>query len=692
VPSPRSEVRTHRCSIAWPIALLALAAGAASADAQQPVLASDLPREGFIARTRSIDLNPVAGFDAGPYRVVVLIDDTDVTGILESTADGWRYDATLLPLPSGEHELVAWLIDDDATWREVLRETFRVPGAFGVEATTVEPTLDIGVKSRLASAFEPAVQGERDTYNDFDGQLGLDAGVVRHGGDRGALRAQLVGNSERNRALRFGELADEAPRVDLSSYVAQLRHRGVELSVGNVVAGGARHLIQGFNSRGGSLSLAAGSRLLVTAGAIHGSNVVGWDELLGVGEPDHRILTGSIAVEALQQPGALRVELTALDGSVLPRSGFDQGAITDAEASRGYALRLQSESLGRRLRLEGGFTRSRFDNPNDPALARDTVLVPVAAVTRDARYLQTSLDVVRSLRLGATRTARLTVGWAHERVDPLFRTVGSYVRADQLQHRWEVRGDIGGITISTNHARSRNNLDDIGSILTSHTRRTGLDLAVPLGNLLGGRDWLPALRWRTDRTHQFGAGVPVNGGFDESHVPDQVSTTHTLSADVRIGFAGLGYRYDVSRQDNRQPGRETADLERITNGFTAAITPLRTVSANIDVSWIDALNLERAETDRTRRLGLGLSWRPIGEAVLGVQLSDTHGENDVRMTAQDDRSWSVQIASPVPGLQRFGGRWLIRFARATNAARDGTGADLQRSNWMVDTGFNLSFR
>jgi hypothetical protein len=674
------------------VLLLLLLSASDAALAQSPALSADLPRDGFIARTHVIDLRSSMPLDPATQRVAVFIGGTDVSAILETTPTGWRYDGTLLPLPAGDHELVAWIVQGDTAWHEALRVTFRTPGALGIETAAVRPRLDLGIKSRLASAFEPAAPNERDTFNDFDGQLGIETEIVRHDGLRFTSRAQLAGHSERNRALRFSQLSDDAPKVDLSSYVVQARTGPLDLAMGNVSIGNARHLIQGFTSRGATAALDAGSRVQLAAGALHGSNPVGFDDLVGLGEPDHRILTASLGLEALRQPGALRVEVSALDGTILPSSGFNRGAITDAEASTGFALRVQSQALGRRLRVEGTITRSTFDNPDDPLLQNDTTLVAVERETRDARWLQASFDVLRGIPLGGGRTARLTMGWSNERVDPLFRSVATSVRADQLQNRWEMRGDVAGVSISVNHATSRNNLADLANILTSHNRRTGFDLNAPLATVLRGARWLPQLRWRADRTHQFGAGVPVNGAFTESHVPDQVSISHTAHVDTRVGPASISYRLERSKQDNRQVGREDADLETTTNAISAAVTPLRALSVRIDLAHVAALSRERDESDRTRRVGLDVSWSPLAEAVVGIQVSGTHGDSDARATTRDDRAWSVQWTSPMPGLRRFDGKWLFRFARSEHSAVTLDGDTLRRDNWMVDAGFNMSFR
>jgi hypothetical protein len=668
--------------------LLLLGAAFRPAHAQVPVLTSELLDGSVVDATRSLDIEASRALNADE-RLAVFVDGVDITPVLRATATKWTYDAAALPLQAGERELLAWIIVRDSVWHEALRVRFRVPGALDIDSAAVQPTLELGLKSRLASTFRPAAPGERSTFNDVDGRFELTGGLSHYGGLRFSTRAQFVGHSERNRALRFGDLQDDAPLVDLTSYVAEIAYRGVQLSAGNLSSGRARHLIQSFPSRGVGVALRT-DRIQFEASGLHGSNLVGWSDPLGLGEPDHRILTASLGLDALRD-GALRFELSTLNGSVLPRTGFNRGAITDAERSRGHAVALQSELFDRRVRLEAGLTSSRFDNPVDPEMAADTALVAVAEDTHTARYLLATVTLLRARSIGRGRTAALTSGFSHERIDPLFRSVAAFVRADQLQNRWELRADVAGITIAGNHTRAHNNLDGIPSILTSHTRRSGLDAALPLATVLRSRAWLPAFRFRADRVHQFGAGVPVNGGFSETHVPDQVSLDLGGSVDVRLPFGALLYRHDRSRQDNRQTGRENADLERTTHAVRATASPVRRVSASLDIAWIQAFSVERNETDDTRRIGASLDLMPFAESVLGIQLAMTRIVNDVRQDRRDDLGWSAQWASPVPGLRRFGGKLLLRFSHADHTARQDDDR-VRRENWMVDLGLNLRIR
>jgi hypothetical protein len=652
-----------------------------------------VPRDAFIAQDHAITLAFSRPLDERAERAAVFFGTTDVSDLFVRTPTELRYAAGVLPLPAGERDIVVYLVTESG-WQELARQPMHVVGRFGIESTRLAPSLDMGVKSRLASGREPAEPPpDRPTYNDFDGQLGFETEVVRLGGSRLATRSSFVGTSHRQSRLRFRDRGDDAPPIDLSSYLAQLRHGALEMAVGHVAAGNQRHLIDRFNSRGTTLVLSPGARLNASFAAMHGSNLVGWADLLGFTEPDHRMLNATLGVEALSTPGALRIEVSALDGSVLPNAGFNRGAVTDAEQSRGMAVRVQVTGLDRRLRLDGGFTRSRFDNPADPLLARGAELVPVQRETRNARYLETSLDVLRGVRLGGRRTARMTVGVTHERVDPLFRSVASFARADRLQNSVDVRGDVAGIGIGASHTRSENNLDEIPSILKALTRRTSVDLRVPVATVLGARPspWWPSLRYRIDRTHQFGAAVPAAGGFDPSHVPDQLSDNQTFGADWRWSRVAVGYQFGRAFQDNRQPGRENADLRTLSNGVTVSFTPVRRISLGANVSLVTAENLERDETDRTNRYSANATWQPLAASALALQFSNTQRENDGRGSTRDDRSFSAQWSSPVPGMARFGGKWHVRYSATINAARDPTlNLDTRREDWSLDSG--LSFR
>src|SRR5262249_22104225 len=194
-----------------------------------------------------------------------------------------------------------------------------------------------------------------------------------------------------------------------------------------------------------------------------------------------------------------------------------------------------------RFKLDAGFTRSRFANPSDPLLEQGLNVTPARETTRSARYADASLVLLREVEVNPQQKANLTFNFRHERVDPLFRSVGAVTQADRFQNLFELVGNIGDANFTVSHTRFNDNLDNLPSILKSLTRREGLNVNLPLSALLvpftvhrqptssqadgqangqtkgapNGQSfqWLPRLGFTVDLVHQFGAFLPVNGGF-----------------------------------------------------------------------------------------------------------------------------------------------------------------------------------
>jgi len=143
-------------------------------------------------------------------------------------------------------------------------------------------------------------------------------------------------------------------------------------------------------------------------------------------------------------------------------------------------------------------------------------------------------------------------------------------QADRLQDQLEARADVAGVSLQSSFSGARTNLDDVASILTTRTERSQLSIGVPVARVIGSRSfWLPALQYRTDRTHQYGDGIPANSGFSATHVPDQVSLNQAAQADWQIRKLTVGYSWNRSHQDNRQVGRESADLTVVRHALTS---------------------------------------------------------------------------------------------------------------------------
>jgi hypothetical protein len=681
-------------SHAWAL-VLALACGVTGGSAQE---AGRLEVTSELPAVLDRDAGVVVAFNRAPVapneRIAIYIDRTEVTALFRRGGDGreLRYEQGVVLLPEGEHELIVYVVNGTTGgWDEVGRSTFRTRGALGFYQSSADPNVTLGWETRLADGAEPETATQRRPDSDLDLQFRLSTEHVR---DNLTISSEvsLVGTNRQSQALRFREEGEDAPKVDLSSYRLDAVGGPLSLSVGHVSAGNQKHLVNSFASRGATLAVRPSERVDLTFTAQNGSNEIGWDDLLGIDEGDHRVLSGSVGIEALPTPGALRVELTGMSGSILPRAGFNQGVVNDAERSRGLGVRVTANAVDRRLRLDAGWASSTFDNPEDPTLNQDFDVVAVEEESSSARYLEASFDAIRNLRLGSSRTVGLSFGARHERVDPLYRSLGAFVRADQEANTWDVRAELAGLRVQASMGESRNNLGEIVSILTNRTDRTSVNIGVPVARIVGRRaSWLPEISLRRDRVHQFGEGIPENGGFTASHIPDQVSLNRSARADWRFSKVSFGVEWNRSEQDNRQEGRENADLNVTRRGGTIRFAPVRMLSVSVDLAHESSENVERDQTDETLRWGGQLQLQPFQRSSLSVRFSDTTTEDLLLTRGRANRQLNVQWSSMVPFMELAQGQYFLRWTRTMNSSFDTTfDRDDMRETWWLDLGLNFT--
>jgi hypothetical protein len=328
---------------------------------------------------------------------------------------------------------------------------------------------------------------------------------------------------------------------------------------------------------------------------------------------------------------------------------------------------------------------------------------------------------LRDVELNPQQKANLTFNVRHEQVDPLFRSVGAFAQADRFQNQFELVGALGEANFTLSHTRFNDNLDDVPSILKSLTRREGMNVNMPLSALIvpfivrkqqadaqtNGQpndlsfQWLPRIGFTVDRVHQFGASLPINGGFQASNVPDQISLNYNLSADWQFTKWRLGYQFNRSSQDNRQPGRELADLENLTHGVTLGLNLTPALDINFEINDEQANNFEFRRADRTLRYAVNTNWRMTPWAAFALNIS-TIGAGDLARTSssrtiEGDAQWSYRLDREHPGWQRlFSNRmqaqFFIRYANRFARTRDLLFV-INNINkvWTLNTGVNLTF-
>jgi hypothetical protein len=577
-------------------------------------------------------------------QIAVVVGNMDRTELFRRTERGLAYRPELMPLPVGQSEIAVYLVGPRGDWRELGRLPLRVLRPGGVESASLTPRLDLGVKAQIAEEHSPPEnRPPRENFEDLTFQLDLQSSAARSGWTL-EPRFNVVGSSFEQEALRYSSEGEEAPRADLSAYGVRLSHGRASVQLGHLSYGENRLLMQGFATRGLQLTLPLGARASVALVAANGSQIVGWDNILGFQESEHRVLTGTVGVEMLARPGGLRLEGSYLDGKLQPLFSFNQSFVNDSEHAQGWGGRILAATPAQRFRLEGGYARTSFENPDDPTLSQGATLVPVAEEERDARYLELHFGLLQR-SLGERGTATVNLSLKHNRVEPLYRTVGAYVQADRDETSAELQTLVGPAALSLAAGRWQDNLDDLSAVITTRNERQGANLALPLGQIwprdTGPRNWLPVASYTLDRNHQRGLGIPPGSGLRPDHIADQVSLNQAAGLDWQAGSYRLGLRFGWSDQDNRQLGRERADFETATQALTAGGTLWKPLDLGVELARERSENLEQDTTRTQLRYGLNMTWRIVGRLAFTSIVSLSDAEDGAHTS--ESNAWNADL-------------------------------------------------
>ncbi len=696
--------------------------------AEQPVTPDEAI---FLRLNRSLTL--------GEGRVGVVIGSTDVSSLFAEMDGKFVYDPKVLPLPLGASIITAYLVRPDGVWQELARFPLQVvkekppptptpeatpqptvtasvtPPPDAVAQPAASPTPDtpksdipklnlipsvtIGVKSQPFLRFFPDDnRPSRTNFSDFTLQIGLRA-EMNGSLIKGSTQVDIAGSSFRQEALRAGTLGDAAPQVDLSSYLMEYQIGRAKVNLGHTSFGTLRHLMSNFSSRGLTVTIPFLKRFDFSAGALNGTSIVGYNNLAGLARARHQMQGGTLGVELFtKRPGGLRLEVGGFNGYFQALNGFAQGSVNDAERSKGGAARVIFADKSQRLKAEAGFTRSSFQNPADALLDQGANVVSVPRIIRNARYLEGTADALRNFKITNTRALNLTLGFRHERVEPLFKSLAASTQADKTQNEWQLNAALGEITLNASHVRFNDNLKPIPSILRSLTRATQFAVGLPVATFFKPSPLLPRLSYSFSRNHVFGAGIPVNGGFEVAldAIPNQFSTNQSLGADWQFPKLAVGYSYNRSFTNNQQTGRELADLLNQTHGFRVGFTPLQTFSLNFDLSRDGANNKEINRLDGTWRAAFGMNWQLNKRATLGGNISHTLAGDKARTSRnrnfEFDAQFTYSLGVERGELKKVKTQLFVRYANRFARSRDNVFlTNSFNKQQTLNTGLSITF-
>lgn len=659
------------CLAAWAVCGLALAA---------PPDAG--PVDDWIAGDGSLML-PAP--QADPARLRVTIGETDYSAQMSADDTGHlRLQGRPVRLPAGEQSLTLYAVQDDGRWQELSRLPLRVLSRGGFEQSEFQPRADLNNESLWREEVSgDAFASDPDHYHNLAGTGGLSTHQTRSGW---SLRSEwsLTGNSRRESALQFFNRGERADKVDLASYRIDIASEALSIGIGHVSLGRNALLMDKLNQRGVVASWQASDWLDLQAGAVNGSQIVGFDHFLGIQTRDNLITGYSLGLNLPTGGlGQLRLELSLSDSEVASDPGFDVGELRDNERSRGRGMLLRYASPGDSLNLEGLYARSRYHNPFDAGLAFDGELVPVEEAERAARRLSMNWSPLSYLQFGDGWTANLSLSASHDQADPLYQSIGAFVSGDQRNDRYSLSASLGISDLNLSLSRARDNLDNLANLLTTRTRQRGGSLRIGLDRLgwLRLESWggslLPGLDLSWDRTHQFAANDPAaeDSGFNGgSHLPDQVTERRAVGLSWNFARASLSYRRDLSEQDNRQTGREDADFDNRSNSISLSLRPWDRLSLDLNLSDSDNQDLGAALTRENRSNSASLNWQITDNGALSARWFNSNDEDSLGNAEAENRSselnlnWNLRI--PLGGARAAPISLYMRYARQENASRD----------------------
>jgi hypothetical protein len=586
-------------------------------------------------------------------RYALFLGAKDITAMLSVTGDTVAYSAPS-GLPAGRSDVVLQFYDGNV-WRESARVTLQVGEEAADGALTASPgslhqpapsstlpwkaspratlTSAVGGQHASTSTADRATSHINSVTGGFQGGFALEASGSEFGGWAVKLNADAAGSSVRSQALRFAQLAADAPKLDLSSYLFEASAGPMQLALGHVNVGSHPLLMNALAFRGISVRYALGAGADVVLTTQNGSAIVGYDRLFGLYDANHRFIGATLGYELFQQePGRLRAELAFIDASTSEqRPDVTLVPQRPSQESHGFGLRLLGRTQDARGTFDVAWARSQYRGTGAGLFA------PLAETTRDAYTLEGKYQL---LTPGAgTWPVAATLGLKHEYADPLYKSLGAGYGSDFRATAVSLNASLGVITAQLSANARQDNVAGNRATLTNRLESLQLNLSAPLAQLVGASTatlW-PTANVTLSRNRQWGARAP--SALEVTAIPNSVTDAFSVGLGWQGGRWSLSANLGTNTQDNRQVGSETRDVRTLTYGVQSGwrVTDDLTVNAGISP------NRSTQSFDGLQRTAwnpnFGIQWNTPWGAQLSSQVNfDRSNDNQ---TINGTRNWGI---------------------------------------------------
>jgi hypothetical protein len=626
-----------------------------------------------IVATENVSLVFSDALATGDGQFAVLVGNEDLTTnfrwVSPTQLDGVF---AAMPLPAGESVLKVYRIGADNQWIELAQLAISVaaPIASVAKPSVVKPTLIVGIKSQVAQSHsDNATPSTRGNYQDLTLQAGLQ---TEHGTADWSVKSQLnlAGSSYHPEAVDFGNQGEATPKLDIANYLVESsftnRAGTTGISAGHIQAGAHPLLANSIANRGVSLSHKFGERLDLATAIQNGTGVVGGNNLTGLNDPEHRLITSSVGLELMPRAGGLRLETTLFKGTVKPKLTTGVAILQDAEESRGAGLRAKAQNQEGSLRADLAYARSTYTPKGDSTLN----IAAGPSSTGTSWYADLGYDVLKNIAVAKDYPLSLTAQVKHEHASPEYKSIGAGQGANYTNDTLALNVSLGAITSQVQLGLRSDNVDNAVAFLKNRARTLNYTLGAPLGQMIDTAKppvWAPTLSFNYIKNSNFADAAYIPVGQTLANLPNVDTFTHGLGLNWVVNKLSFGYQYSRNLQDNNQLGLELQDLVDTGHNFTAAYQASErlgfTGSAGKRASLAKDTGVQRFSNNGA----LGLNWLFGDRYTLTSNLSVSTDRDSLLTTDTKALQGQLQLLKQFD-LAAFGnklpGQWTLSYAQS----------------------------
>ena len=665
--------------------------------------------EGWLKPSQPID---VKVDNSNTAKLAFFIGKTDVTPFFQKTSNNqYRYDAASLALPTGTHELKVYDKSSGTDgWAELGVIELKVLTQSGFSVAKVTPKVELSINAKIHSKETGEIdEPSRKTFTDLDSSTTFESEHRRTNGLEITSTSNFVSASHREAALRFANKGSKAPKVDLSEYIVTAVKGKTKIQLGHISQGNHPLLVDNLSNRGLLIERKINNRISVGLASQSGREITGYNHILGFTKRKSKITSLTVGFELLKREGGARLEVSYLTGSRVAESNFDEGQVPTAEDSSGYGIRLLTNSESGKLTTDFAYARSKYTNPTaDTPEFNGEPLVDVKPTTNNAYYASIGYQLLSEKKLTNTVSVDLTTNLRYAQTDAEYQSLAASPNPDERLKQIGVTGRVGLINFEVKHTRSRDNLEDIASLLTTQTNTSDIALNTSLKELFGVtkagepnkfNKLLPSISFTAQRVRQYALNSPKTEDSDfnaTSHLPDQLNLTLSNSLEWEFDKWGLGYQTEWSDQDNKQPGRENADFNTLGHQFSLTLRPKEAITIGLSAGRVRSNDKEQSTRRYDNTYGLNLDWQLNDKFTLSASRSKNRSKDNVNisrsLSVSNEVKLSYQFEVPVPSGKKLPGQAFVRYTR-TNASNSNTEQAFSTAfaKSAVFAGLNLSF-